>query len=74
MRCYQYIICKKRFFTVFPATDEQLTNNPKPSEMIYKENCTTHTISEAVLESLVIADIQSKLQLIVDVMTGLHLD
>ena len=39
-----------------------------------KENCTTHTISEAVLESLVIADIQSKLQLIVDVMTGLHLD
>lgn len=31
-----------------------------------KENCTTHTISEAVLESLVIADIQSKLRLIVD--------
>lgn len=31
-----------------------------------KENCTTHTISESVLEALVIADIQDKLRLIVD--------
>ena len=35
MQCYQYIICKKHFFTAFPATDEQLTNNPESRKKIY---------------------------------------